>query len=206
MTFIFIFAECTVEEICKIISLVTKMILLGYLWHARGCGSGSKAGHPVIWRSVLWSPAPAACTSTCPWARLQTLKLLFHQCVHISVFCSWWADGTLHAGRVDKTGKVLHKCSPFTGNTRGISVTLNKVEELLFLLERPGMGIYSRFLIRTGSIWKKNNIIFILSRWDNRQKKESGTNTEKEVQKNTHSETQCSIVYDYFIYKIYYIV
>lgn len=68
------------------------------------------------------------------------------------------------------------------------------------------MGIYSRFLIRTGSIWKKNNIIFILSRWDNRQKKESGTNTEKEVQKNTHSETQCSIVYDYFIYKIYYIV
>lgn len=137
----FIFPKCTVEEICKIISLVTIMILLGYLWHARGCGSGSKAGRPVIWRSVLCSPAPAACTSTCPWARLQTLKLLFHQCVHISVFCSWWADGTLHAGRVDKTGKVLHKCSPFTGNTRGISVTLNKVEELFFLLERPGMGI-----------------------------------------------------------------
>ena len=139
----FIFPECTVEEICLIL-LVTKINLLGYLWHARGCGSGSKAGHPVIWRSVLWSPAPAACMSTCPWARLRTSKLLFHQCVHVNVFCSWWADGTLHAGQVNKTGKVLHKCSPFTGNTREISVTLNKVEETFFFFYLKDQGWASR--------------------------------------------------------------
>ena len=203
----FIFPECTVEEICLIL-LVTKINLLGYLWHARGCGSGSKAGHPVIWRSVLWSPAPAACTSTCPWARLRTSKLLFHQCVHVNVFCSWWADGTLHAGQVNKTGKVLHKCSPFTGNTREISVTLNKVEETFFFFYLKDQGWASRACFWLELVQSETKTVytlfFIQSRWDNkRQKRESGTNTEEEVQKNTHSDTQCSIVYDYFIYKIY---
>ena len=139
----FLFPERTVEEIC-LISLVTKIILLGNLWHTRGCGSGSKAGRPVIWRSALWSPAPAAYTSTRPWARLRTPKLLFHQCVHINAFCSRWADGTLHGGWVlkhfDKTGKVLHKCSPFTSNTRGISVTFNKVEETFFFFYLKDKG------------------------------------------------------------------